>query len=112
MTPKETELTQDIVRGISEKGTTHLSDIARAVDKGRDVPLIRTEQRLSKGLRATDSGLDRMARSYLQEVASVAKTLPFLIVDESQNSHLYGKAYEYLDRVQDRSLPNKPVVPG
>ena len=108
----ETDLVQGVVRGISEKGSTRLSDIARVIDKGKKVPLIRTEQRLSKGLKAEHSGLDGVQGAYLREVAPVARTLPYVIIDGSQNTHPHGKAFEHIGIVQDRSLPKKPLVPG
>ena len=112
MNAKDTALAKDLVLGISESGSVRLSKISNVIDKGKDVPLIRTEQRLSKGLRAKESGLDNAQLGYLREVAPVARTLPYVIIDGSQNTHPYGKTFEYIGIVQDRSLPKKPLVPG
>ncbi len=48
LTPAQVELSADIVQGICQTSSCHLSDIARTL--GEDERLIVTEQRLSEGL--------------------------------------------------------------
>jgi len=109
---RESRLARDIVVGISQAQSVLLSEIGRVIDRGKDVPLIRTEQRLSKGLRKETSKLDGLPRAYLRSVAPVARTLSFVTVDGTDHVHPYGKAFEVLDRVSDRSVPDKLVKPG
>lgn len=112
MEEAEAALAGDIVVGISTKKSVLLSEISRALDAGKDVPLLRTEQRLSKGLRKASSGLDELPEAYLREVASVARSLPFVTVDGTDHTHPYGRAFEHLCWVSDRSAPGKPIKPG
>jgi len=69
LTPDESKLTRDLVVGISQTGSCHLSATARVLHESCPPP--KTEKRLSEGLAAPDSGLDELPRAYLRSVAPV-----------------------------------------
>src|SRR5271156_2648787 len=88
LTDGDAKLASDLVVGISQAQSVRLSDTARVVNKieGRsndDEPkaLIRTEQRLSKGLAKTQSGLDELPQAWLTLAAPAARGLKFVTVD-------------------------------
>jgi hypothetical protein len=74
--------------------------------------LIRTERRYSKGLAKKTSGIDDLRYSYLAMVANVAQLMPFICVDGSDASKPYGKAFQYLGMISDRSDRDRRVGPG
>src|SRR6476469_8822753 len=93
----EALLAEEVVRGISETKSCHLSQIARAC---RDhVPLLETERRLSEQLALKGSNLDILPRAWLRHVAPVARRMPFVAVDLSEISKPYGRDFEHLDWV-------------
>jgi uncharacterized membrane protein len=108
--PAETKLATDVVVGISERGSCHLSEIGRALDEPG--PLIATERRLSEGLSDPDSNLDAMRVGWLRSVAPIASKMPFVVGDIVDLSKPYGKAFEHLDTVRDASDKRKELEPG
>jgi hypothetical protein len=119
LTRGEAKLASDLVVGISQAQNVLLSDSARAINKieglsNKDDPnaLIRTEQRLSKGLAKTQSGLDELPQAWLKFVAPTVRRLKFVTVDGSEITKPYGGTFEHLDKVRDGSAPNKPIKPG
>jgi hypothetical protein len=109
----DTQFATDLVVGMCTSKSVLLSEIARVLDgdKPEDEPLIRTEQRLSKGL-LRRTALDKVMPAFHEVVAPVACELPFVTVDGTDHTHLYGRAFEFIDWVSDRSVPGKPVKPG
>jgi len=107
---KDAALAADVITGISQKGSCHLSEIARALDE--DAPLIKTERRLSEGLSDDGSELDELQTGYLHEVGDAARTMPFIAVDPTEIVKPYGRSFEHLDTVRDASDPRKNLEPG
>jgi hypothetical protein len=119
LTDGEAKLASDLVVGISQAQSVLLSDTARVTNEIEGLSnaedpkaLIRTEQRLSKGLAKTQSGLDDLPQAWLTLAASAARRMPFVTVDGSDMSKPYGGTFEYLDMVRDGSAPGKPITPG
>ena len=119
LTPGEAKLTSDIVVGISQTQSVLLSETARVIneiegtsDDDDAKALIRTEQRLSKGLAKTQSGLDELPQAWLKFAAPTVRRLKFVTVDGSDMTKPYGGTFEYLDKVRDGSAPGKPTKPG
>jgi Transposase DDE domain len=112
ITRGESMLVGEIVRGISEKKSVLLSEIARATTDGSHEELLRQERRLSRELKKEGSGLDALPDAYLAVVNPLASTLPFVTVDGSDLSKLYGGTFEHLCFVRDGSTPGKPTRPG
>ena len=109
-TPAEDALATEILCGISKTGSCHLSAIARTLDE--NVPLIRTEQRLSKQLATSVSRLDALPDAWLRHVGPVARRRAFVAVDMSDISKPYGRAFEHLATIRDASSPQKEIEPG
>lgn len=119
LTHGEAKLASDLVVGISQAQSVLLSESARVIneiegssDDDDTKALIRTEQRLSKGLAKLQSGLDELPQAWLTFVAPTARHLKFVTVDGSEITKLYGGTFEYLDKVRDGSAPGKPIKPG
>jgi hypothetical protein len=119
LTPGEAKLTSDLVVGISQTQSVLLSETARVINEiegtsGEDEAkaLIRTEQRLSKGLAKTQSGLDKLPQAWLKFAAPTVRRLQFVTVDGSDMTKPYGGTFEYLDKVRDGSAPGKPIKSG
>jgi hypothetical protein len=119
LTRGEAKLVSDLVVGISQTQRVLLSETARVINEIEgssedDDPkaLIRTEQRLSKGLAKTQSGLDELPQAWLTFVAPTVRRLKFVTVDGSDMTKPYGGTFEYLDKVRDGSAPGKPIKPG
>ena len=90
LTHGEAKLASDLVVGISQTQSVLLSETARVVNEIEgsaedDDPkaLIRTEQRLSKGLAKTHSGLDELPQAWLKFAAPTVRRLKFVTVDGS-----------------------------
>lgn len=119
LTDGEAKLTSDLVTGISQTQSVLLSESARVLNEidglsNDDEPhaLIRTEQRLSKGLAKRESGLDELPQAWLKFVTPTVRRLKFVTVDGSEITKPYGGTFEHLDKVRDGSAPNKPIKPG
>jgi hypothetical protein len=119
LTHGEAKLASDLVIGISQAQSVLLSESARVINEiegssDDDDPkaLIRTEQRLSKGLAKRQSGLDELPQAWLKLVAPTARRMKFVTVDGSEITKPYGEKFEYLDKVRDGSVPGKPIKPG
>jgi Transposase DDE domain len=119
LTNGEAKLASDLVVGISQAESVLLSESARVIneidgssDHGDAKALIRTEQRLSKGLAKTDSGLDTLPQAWLTFAAPTVRGLRFVTVDGSDLTKPYGGTFEHLDKVRDGSAPGKPIKPG
>jgi hypothetical protein len=112
VTRGEGQVVVEIVRGISENKSVLLSEIARATTDGTHEALLRQERRLSRELSKEDSGLDLLPDAYLAQVAPLANTLPFVTVDGSEITKLYGGTFESLCFVRDGSAPDKATRPG
>jgi len=116
LTPAEAKLVSDLVIGISESQSVLLSNTARVVNaiegKTEDRDLIRTEQRLSKGLSRARSGLDELADAWVRHAAPTVRKMPFVTVDGSEVTKPYGGTFENLAHVRDSSAPGKPIKPG
>ena len=119
LTRGEAKLASDLVVGISQTQSVLLSETARVINKIEGSSddddakaLIRTEQRLSKGLAKTKSGLDELPQAWLKFAAPTARRLKFVTVDGSDMTKPYGGTFEYLDKVRDGSAPGKPIKPG
>lgn len=112
ITRGERKLASEIVLGISEKKSVLLSEIARATTDGSHEELLRQERRLSRELKKDGSGLDALPDAYLTVVGPLASTLPFVTVDGSDLSKLYGGTFEHLCFVRDGSAPGKPTRSG
>jgi len=119
LTDGEAKLASDLTVGISQSQSVLLSESARVVnelegraDEDNTKALIRTEQRLSKGLAKPNSGLDELPRAWLTLAAPTARRLKFVTVDGSEITKQYGGTFEYLDKVRDGSAPGKPIKPG
>ena len=110
LTPAETDLATDVIGGISEAKSCHLRKIARTLKE--NVPLIQTEQRLSRQLAEKESNLDSLPHAWLRHAAPVTKRMSFVAVDFSEISKPYGKKFEFIDRVRDASTPKKEIQPG
>lgn len=106
----ETGLAADVVQGITQSGSCHLSEIGRALDE--DEPIAATEHRLSEGMARKRSKLDALGLAYLGTVAPVAAQMPFIAVDPTDLVKPYGRAFEHLDTVRDASDRRKPIDPG
>jgi hypothetical protein len=109
-TEVQRHLAADVVQGISQTGTSHLSEIARALHE--DEELITTERRLSEGLARPSIDLEALADAYLQEVAAAARRMPFIAVDPTELVKPYGRAFENLDTVRDASDRAKALESG
>ena len=109
-TEAQRELAADVVQGISQTSTSHLSEIARALDE--DEKLITTERRLSEGLARPSIDLEALADAYLQRVAGAARRMPFVAVDPTELVKPYGRAFENLDTVRDASDRAKALESG
>jgi Transposase DDE domain len=119
LTEGEAKLTSDLVVGISQAQSVLLSETARVTNgiegaSNEDDPraLIRTEQRLSKGLAKTRSGLDELPQAWLKLAGPTVRRMKFVSVDGSDIAKPYGGTFEHLDRVRDGSAPGKPITPG
>jgi hypothetical protein len=119
LTHGEAKLASDLVIGISQAQSVLLSESARVINEiegssDDDDPkaLIRTEQRLSKGLAKRQSGLDELPQAWLKFVAPTVRHLKFVTVDGSEITKPYGETFEHLDKVRDGSVPGKPIKPG
>jgi hypothetical protein len=110
LTPAQTRLAADIVQGICQAESCHLSEIGRAL--GETVPLKVTEQRLSEGLARPTFAGDALAEAYLEKVAPAARRMPFVAVDPTELVKPYGRAFEHLGTVRDASDRRKHLEPG
>lgn len=110
LTPAQTRLTADIVQGISQRGSCHLSEMGRAL--GERVPLKVTEQRLSEGLARPSFCEEALAEAYLDVVAPAARRMRFVAVDPTELVKRYGRDFEHLDTVRDASDRRKHLEPG
>src|SRR5882724_3682820 len=112
VTRGESQLVVEIVQGISERKSVLLSEIARATTDGTHEELLRQERRLSRELGKEGSGLDLLPNAYLTIAGPLASTLPFVTVDGSDITKLYGGTFESLCFVRDGSAPEKATRPG
>jgi len=119
LTHGEAKLASDLVIGISQSQSVLLSEAARVINESEGSSsnddakaLIRTEQRLSKGLAKMQSGLDQLPQAWLTLAAPTVRHLKFVTVDGSDMTKPYGGTFEYLDKVRDGSAPGKPITPG
>lgn len=110
LTSAQAKLSADIVQGICQTSSCHLSDIARALRE--DERLIVTEQRLSDGLGRPTMDDESVLDAYLSLVAPAAQRMPFVVIDPTELVKPYGKAFENLDTVRDASDRRKPLEPG
>ncbi len=110
LSAQDTRLVEQIVLSIARKGTCHMSEVARMLD--RDEPLIRTERELCEQLAEEESSLDGLRDGWLRVVAPTARRMSFVTVDGTEHAKPYGKEFEHLDWVRDASDPDKPTVPG
>jgi hypothetical protein len=93
-------LVQEAIYGIQARQSVHLTEIARSLEE--KIPLIKTENRLSRNLRRPE------LRTTLQDalVRQGAKRIhedTLLILDLSDLVKPYAKKMEYLSRVRDGS---------
>ena len=110
LTPAQRRLAADIVQGISQSESCHLSEIGRAL--GENVPLKVTEHRLSEGLARPSFASEALADAYLEHVASAARRMAFVAVDPTELVKRYGREFEHLDTVRDASDRRKHLEPG
>ena len=110
LTRAQRRLAADIVRGISQSESCHLSQIGRAL--GQSVPLKATEHRLSEGLARPSFSEAALAEAYLDVVAPTARRMPFVAVDPTELVKRYGRDFEHLDTVRDASDRRKHLEPG
>jgi hypothetical protein len=110
LTPAQEDLFADVVQGICQTSSCHLSEIARAL--GENERLIVTEQRLSDGLARPSLDDDSVLDAYLHLVAPAARRMPFVVVDPTELVKPYGRAFENLDTVRDASDRRKPLEHG
>ena len=90
-------LIQEAIYGIQARQSVHLTEIARSLEE--KIPLIKTENRLSRNLARPQ------LRTTLQDalVQQGAKRIPLLTLDLSDLVKPYAKKMEYLSRVRDGS---------
>jgi len=119
LTHGEAKLASDLVVGISQTQSVLLSETARVINEAEGSSeaddakaLMRTEQRLSKGLAKMKSGLDALPQAWLKFAAPTVRRLKFVTVDGTDMTKPYGGTFEYLDKVRDGSAPGKPIKPG
>jgi hypothetical protein len=106
----ESKLAHDCITGISKTGSCKVSDIVRSKNGNK---ALREEARpIYEGLALKSSKLDRLRGAWLRTIATVANRMPFVAVDFSDISKLYGKAFEHLAVVRDASDPRKWKGPG
>jgi hypothetical protein len=110
MNAEETTLAKDCVLGISKTGSCKVSDIARTLPG--TTPLRETVRPFYDGLSDPRSNLDGLRAAWLDAVSNVASNMPFIAVDPSDIIKLYGKKFDFLDVVSDRSDRDKRKGPG
>ena len=103
-------LTGQVVPGILESKSVHLSKIGRTLDE--DEELIITEKRLSRGMANKRYDDDSLRRGYWKIASRAYERCPFVIGDIAVQSKPYGEAFEYLDVVRDASSKDKHLEPG
>ena len=102
----DAKLVFDLVYGILRSGSTKVSMISRALGEARR--LDSTEHRLTRAIESRDVSAVRDALA----AYSVDVSDSFLALDESDIQKPYGKAFEWLDDVQDGSEDGRPVGKG
>jgi hypothetical protein len=110
LTPAQARLSADVVVGICQTGSCHLSEIGRAL-REPGAPAV-TEHRLSEGLARPRFADAALAEAYLEQVLPAARRMPFVAVDPTELVKPYGQAFEHLDTVRDASDRRKPLEPG
>ena len=103
-------LTGQVVAGILQSKSVHLSNIARALNK--PVPLIDTERQLSTEMANEDYDDEQLRHGYLEIASRAIQRCPYIIGDTTDLSKPYGKTFEYLDHVRDASSKDKHIEPG
>jgi hypothetical protein len=110
MNDEETRLAMNCVLGISKTGSCKVSDIARTLP-GKQ-PLREAVRPFYDGLADPRSNLDALRNAWLKTVSHTANNMPFIAVDPSDIIKLYGKDFDFLDIVSDRSDRDKRKGPG
>lgn len=100
------KLLYDLVYGVLKSGSAKVSSIGKAL--GEDKSISVTENRVTAAIARADPG--PMA-SRLSE-RSLGMCPSFLCCDETDIQKPYGRAFEWLDRVQDGSAGGRPVGKG
>jgi hypothetical protein len=107
---EDSQLAEDVVNGISQTGSCHVSNIARA--KGGEGDLRKLTQGMYRGLAKITSKLDRLREGWVKFVAKTADKMPFIAVDFSDIFKIHGKAFDNQAIVRDASDPRKSIGPG
>jgi hypothetical protein len=110
LTPAQTRLAADLVQGICQSESCHLSEIGRALRE--PVALAATEHRLSEGLARPRFAEQELIDAYLEHVLAAARRMPFVAVDPTELVKPYGRAFPHLGTVRDASDRRKPLEPG
>ena len=93
-------LVQEAIYGIQARQSVHLTEIARSLEE--KIPLIKTENRLSRNLRRPQLRVT-LQDALVQQGAKRIHEDTLLILDLSDLVKPYAKKMEYLSRVRDGS---------
>jgi len=93
-------LIQEAIYGIQARQSVHLTEIARSLEE--KIPLIKTENRLSRNLRRPQLRVT-LQDALVQQGAKRIHEDTLLILDLSDLVKPYAKKMEYLSRVRDGS---------
>ena len=95
----------DLVYGVLKSGSTLVSLIGRALGEGASINV--TENRLTQGMSADPKPIEAALADF-----AIGMSAGFLALDESDVQKPFGKAFEWLDDVQDGSVDGRPVGKG
>jgi hypothetical protein len=109
--PSRQELLWRLVPGIIASGSLRLSEIART-QISRPSELSAMEKHLSVQLSSRHWDHRPLGETLLLDQAAEVRENTVLAIDFSEVVKAYGQKLEFLDRVSDRSDPDKPVRPG
>ena len=93
-------LVQEAIYGIQARQSVHLTEIARSLEE--PIPLIKTENRLSRNLRRPELRIT-LQDALVRQGANRIHEDTLLILDLSDLVKPYAKKMEYLSRVRDGS---------
>ena len=95
----------DLVYGVMRSGSSLVSSIGRALCQGSSINVV--ENRLTQGMAADQSPIESALAGF-----AIAMSSGFLALDESDIQKPYGKAFQWLDDVQDGSVEGRPIGKG
>ena len=109
LSKSDSKFLMDMMFGISVSGSTLISEISRSLKE--NIKLGYTIERLCNHLSSFDEN-NLIMNNYFDECRNHFGDKPIVLFDDSDISKIYGKKFEDLDDVIDRSNKEKSITPG